>query len=458
MALNDKKLFWTEPKAALETQLFPRLTRTAVAESNERQSGRRGFQRLTPTSTSLRRRSRSRTPCREASSGATSKRPPAYPAAVARRRAAAARRKLKYGEKVDMTFGAQGILETASVTAPTRANYLALRERLWDFIARGKLGTQTPRHVDDALCKFCDTLYLDGEGEGVGRTLQAAVLEMPGDLEKGGTLHTPRFRRALKGWHRLAPTLSRLPTPESWMMAIGAVMLVTASSTFLGAQLCLYTLVTFSTYLRPSACMRLHCVDLVPPVVMARGSAFRTWVLAIAPWSRGVPSKTGTFDETVALDDTRFPWLGSLLDQLVRRRGVGLTPEQVDDLPLWGFDAAFYLEQFRKAVEFLGTTRWITSPYQLRHGGASRDLLLALRSLPAVQNRGHWATTSSMRIYGKPGRQQQVLAEGPQAALRLGELFYQDAEKLMSDGLRGIPPGAAFAVAVKKARATPSKK
>ena len=47
------------------------------------------------------------------------------------------------------------------------------------------------------------------------------------------------------------------------------------------------------------------------------------------------------------------------------------------------------------------------SPYQNRHGGASRDMLLKLRSVQAINRRGRWATDVSARIYSKPGKFQQ---------------------------------------------------
>ena len=47
--------------------------------------------------------------------------------------------------------------------------------------------------------------------------------------------------------------------------------------------------------------------------------------------------------------------------------------------------------------------------YQNRHGGASRDHLIKIRSVQAIQRRRRWASHSSARIYDKPGRLQQVL-------------------------------------------------
>ena len=63
----------------------------------------------------------------------------------------------------------------------------------------------------------------------------------------------------------------------------------------------------------------------------------------------------------------------------------------------------------------------------MRHGGASRDSLLQLRSSAAIQKRGRWAVPTSQRIYEKPGRLQQLLDKTPlrqmQYAKRVRESF-----------------------------------
>ena len=54
-----------------------------------------------------------------------------------------------------------------------------------------------------------------------------------------------------------------------------------------------------------------------------------------------------------------------------------------------------------------------TCLYQLRHGGASDDLLMARRTEDEVMRRGQWRTLSSVRRYAKPGKVQRLLGSVP---------------------------------------------
>ena len=76
---------------------------------------------------------------------------------------------------------------------------------------------------------------------------------------------------------------------------------------------------------------------------------------------------------------------------------------------MWSFTAAKYLQVWRLCTEALDIQDLAVSPYQNRHGGASRDHLLKLKSVQAIQRRGRWAVDSSARSYDKPGRLQQMI-------------------------------------------------
>ncbi|CAE8600306.1 unnamed protein product [Polarella glacialis] len=132
-------------------------------------------------------------------------------------------------------------------------------------------------------------------------------------------------------------------------------------------------------------------------------------VLILAPFERGVGSKAGIFDETLLLDDVRAPYLGPLLGQLVDERLLECKVSEEEGALLWDFSAKEFLAEWRAAVEFLGLPDEVKSPYQNRHGGASRDHLCKLRSVEDVKRRGRWAADASARIYDKPGRLQQLL-------------------------------------------------
>ena len=141
----------------------------------------------------------------------------------------------------------------------------------------------------------------------------------------------------------------------------------------------LYNEVTFSTYARSGEMLRV-----LAPDVVANNKDFERAVIILGPLERGESSKVGIYDETLILDDTRAPWLGGVLLQHAAQRSRQLGEEAM----LWDFTAAKYLKVWRSAVEALGVEGIAQSPYQNRHGGASRDHLKKLRSIPAIQRRG----------------------------------------------------------------------
>ena len=88
---------------------------------------------------------------------------------------------------------------------------------------------------------------------------------------------------------------------------------------------------------------------------------------------------------------------------------------------MWSFSAAQYLKVWRACVQVIEAEAVAESPYQNRHGGASRDHLLKLRSVAAIQRRGRWAADASARIYDKPGRLQQIINKFSSKLEPLGE-------------------------------------
>ena len=113
-----------------------------------------------------------------------------------------------------------------------------------------------------------------------------------------------------------------------------------------------------------------------------------------------------------------MPQLGRLMVEESKKREKKFSCEA----SMWDFDAKKYLKVWRACVEALDVQELAISPYQNRHGGASRDHLMKLRSVPAIQRRGRWASDSSARIYDKPGRLQQVLNRFSQDLQPFGEL------------------------------------
>ena len=126
--------------------------------------------------------------------------------------------------------------------------------------------------------------------------------------------------------------------------------------------------------------------------------ALRVWSVVIAPEEDLVCSKTQTFDDTVLLDVPAF--LGPMLGELA----AGRDPQGF----LFRATAPQMLYSMKTACELLNlapTLNW----YQLRHGGASADVLGRRRAGSEIQARGRWKRPESMRRYAKAAQVQKVL-------------------------------------------------
>ncbi|CAE7763388.1 NHX3 [Symbiodinium sp. CCMP2456] len=290
-------------------------------------------------------------------------------------------------------------------------DYLNKLKGFYEFTAFHQLETRDEAQLDEALCDYADDQYLNGEDSNFGQKLLAALEFQRPEAAREGRLQVTRFRRALKGWRRMAPTQTRLPLPEFMKTSISAIMIRFGSE-----EMALFNEVSFSTYARPGELFRMKAADFVP-----HNRDYHHSVLVVAPFERGEGSKAGVFDEVLILDDVRAPWLEPLLRAHVEGR-----LRVSEEANLWSFNAKAFLETWRLAVEILGIGDVALSPYQNRHGGASRDHLLRLRSVVGIQRRGRWAVDTSARIYDKPGRLQQVLNKHGALLQDFGEMIRKD--------------------------------
>ena len=78
--------------------------------------------------------------------------------------------------------------------------------------------------VDACLCDFCDLEFLDGKPGSEGDRLRCALEAKHPEFMSSGKLPFPRFKRAIKGWRKHAPTQSRVPLPEDVELAIAGHM------------------------------------------------------------------------------------------------------------------------------------------------------------------------------------------------------------------------------------------
>eukprot|EP00435_Cladocopium_sp_Y103_P020803 s2513_g5.t1 len=283
------------------------------------------------------------------------------------------------------------MLEAASVGAAQRRQYQSYLRTFKDFcLEHGQ--EWPPECLDVILADFCDELYLSGQSVATGEKTVAAVefhfIEQKGKLQ--------RAKRALRGWRKTTPPLSRLPLPRLAAMGMGMVMLANNQR-----DMCLKLLLDFDAYLRPAEGMDLLGEHIVPPVPGA-GPQFVKYAVIIRDQDQGKPDKTGIYDNTIHLDNPmNSGWLGPALHKLAKRNGM--------KRPLFSFKADDFRKQYVKAGEQIGLKGLQT--YQLRHGGASDDLNCKARDFQAVRERGRWRTDSSVRRYAKTGKIQKLLQE-----------------------------------------------
>jgi hypothetical protein len=236
-------------------------------------------------------------------------------------------------------------------------------------------------------------------------------------LSSRGAAALPRFGRALKAWTTLAPGNSRAPMP--WLHL---VLLVKELYVMEHPRLGLWALLCFVCYLRPSEGLAVLGQDILKPSASAAH-----WGLQLHPAERAAPSKVGDYDDGIAIDAKFTPWLGICLGKLALQVGA--------EAPLFPYNYLTAKNLFKVACEKLGLTD--PSPYRLRHGGASHDRAMNLRTLAEVKRRGRWVADSSLRRYDKGTLLQKTeLAMHPEL-LRRARRVELELPKLV----QGIPRG-----------------
>ena len=75
------------------------------------------------------------------------------------------------------------------------------------------------------------------------------------------------------------------------------------------------------------------------------------------------------------------------------------------------------------------------SLYGLRHGGASHDGLMQIRSATEILERGRWSGSHSLRRYKKASRAQMELAKLHPRTLALGQTMATRIDKVFNQPL-----------------------
>ena len=199
---------------------------------------------------------------------------------------------------------------------------------------------------------------------------------------KAGKKSIPRSLRCLKGWRKLPSSFSRKPLTWPVLCAMAVEM------TRLGhSLLSIMVLLSVACYFRPSQALSLTGRSLLPPAA----SAVRHWVVLLFPQENRQRSKVGAADDTVAIDSGRTDWMRRVFPVLANQ----------EPRPLLRTDYHSFLEVCRRAADNIGIE---AVPYQMRHSGPSLDLAPGISDITSCQERGRWATMTSLKRYEKHGR------------------------------------------------------
>ena len=299
------------------------------------------------------------------------------------KRARALKRVLKYGGRTGDVERGPTALERLSVTPTVWEAYKEKVVEVVDWLASKDTKWNDDSEVDEEFARWMNAKFFEGEASNYGEYALAAFAAFFPEFGRGGRRALPRTLRALKGWRRLAPTMSRAPLP--WPAVCGIAMELLRVKEW---QMAAWVVLVFTAYLRPREAMLLHRGDMVPPVA----GVSRHWALLVCPQEREERTKVGAYDDSIALDSPVTAWALPVWKILA---------EGPPDAKVWDFDYRELLTNFKMATWLLGLE---ATPYQLRHSGPSWDRARGLRPLDEVQKRGRWRAMKSVMRYEKHAR------------------------------------------------------
>ena len=330
-------------------------------------------------------------------------------------------RKLKHARVLSrpgLTF-----LEQASVKESTLVFYERLAR---DFVAwTREFGHRwsTDVELDAVLCQKMNSMYFEGGAADDGSRLIAALKFFLPEVSRLGSCSLPRTTRALNAWRKLAPSFQGMPMPFVVLCAIVGFTLRRHLCSAAGRNLGLKWMVAFHTYMRPVEIDRLLSWQIVRPVHHSVAAPYSMFGVLLHPTEAGRPGKTGMWDETVLIDDTRlFPALWHLVTTRPSRESC------------WLHSTAEDIHAMTDAINALGLQELGLCRYSMRHGGASHDLLTSARTVDAVKRRGRWRSDSSLRRYGKETRILSELNKVAPQVVELGSLVAAELSSLLTKG------------------------
>ncbi|CAE8645231.1 unnamed protein product, partial [Polarella glacialis] len=306
-------------------------------------------------------------------------------------------------EKEELTCRIIDKSQVAAVMPRTNLDYERRLAEFMSFISERGLALKTQPSTDAAIVDFLHLMWEEGRELHEGLRFYAAFVAKHPEYGRSGHLRLPRTKRALTGWKKLAPCMTRPPMP--WEVAC----LIASHMIQLGHVISALILVLlFSLYGRPTEILELRQKDLIRP-----RSAGGFFTVHLRPEEAMIASKVGLYEESLMLDSPFCLWLGPLLLKLV-------TAPDCQDL-LFPLEYHTWKLHWDAAIKAAGLQELGYVPYQLRHGGPSHDHFFKLRSMLEIKLRGRWSADSTRKRYEAGGRIEQEL-------LRLGAVRLRAAK------------------------------
>jgi integrase len=315
--------------------------------------------------------------------------------------------------------------ETRAIGSATRVDYEKRYAAYLEWLRLRRIAMpRSTAELEVTLLRYLDEMLDNDLPANEGEKSVAAVKDAFPFAT--GPMSMPRVRRALCGFRKAKPPRSRPPFPKE---LVAGVISLFISWGHRDAALQVATM--FFTYARPGEIRGLRTQDLLPPV-RERGVLSMS-AIVIAPQNAfpGDPqrtTKTGVTDDHISLD--RPDWLGPALHHHARLR----RPED----PLFTTPAHEMVRLFQKATAMLGVTK--ACLYQLRHGGASEDIVSRLRTSDEVKARGRWRSEASLRRYAKPAQLQRLLASIPPAKRVFARNAWEQLQQIVAGHIDATAP------------------
>ena len=300
--------------------------------------------------------------------------------------------------------GAVSFLEHESVGPATRSTYRFWMKALFDFAVQIGESSATGDRLVCICLDYLDELFFRGHPVDDGKKVLAALRFSRLEFGKTGLASVARVERALKGWGRHTQPRRRWPLPFPAACALTGFFLKRG---WFWTGICL--LLAFWTYMRPGEWASLTARCLVPPVPAA---GLRHWSIHLSATELGKPSKTGQYDESLALDLAHHAVLSPWLAMLRHRRA--------DAECIWIHSHAEMIRQFQLGVAALKLDQLDLQWYNCRHGGVSHDIMLGLRDVAGAKRRLRQMSDLSVRHYECSGKLNEALHLIPEKTLAFG--------------------------------------